>query len=472
MGVSAPDATENPYADLRVLLHWHAMPVRRTLSRRQVTIGPFYEDAQGADGVTSLKTPLGMYDVKEIVDRLPGDQRPDVFVAMLDATKGSVPRNLAALDCPSVLAVGDTHHLEAPIRFMISVLAAEPYAMVVGTHLAQHLHFLFHAARGKIAWIPGIWVENHALPFLDRRTHGAVFVGQVGAYHPYRTAGLEFLQRAGVPVEVGQLPAPDAARRYGEAVATLNFSLNGDLNMRVFEALGHGGCLLTDRLAPETGLYRLFRDGEELQCYDGFDDLAARLRRFLDRPQDALEIARRGFDAYRRDHLPQLKFRQLFSTLLGDSRFPSPPWEDRRAERMGSDEPQGLAARALVYEYLQERHRTALRLNVTATRGIGARMLTDLADLPRLSVRRWCDAGAAADPVETAIARLGFAARIVRVDAPGQEDVLLVTAADLQDARLQAVRPRELIFADPCAVPPWTGYTVKLREPVVWTAAT
>jgi hypothetical protein len=40
---------------------------------------------------------------------------------------------------------------------------------------------------------------------------------------------------------------------YAESLACFNASLNGDLNFRVFEVLSAGGCLLTDRLAPEAG---------------------------------------------------------------------------------------------------------------------------------------------------------------------------------------------------------------------------
>src|SRR4051812_45569062 len=110
-------APQHAYADLRVLFHWHAIPGPPAMSRRQVMIGPSYETVEGPDGFVSINVPFGSYDIKALVDRLPPHQRPDVLLVAIDSTKTSVPRNLDALDCPKALLLGDTHHLEGPIRF-------------------------------------------------------------------------------------------------------------------------------------------------------------------------------------------------------------------------------------------------------------------------------------------------------------------------------------------------------------------
>ena len=101
-----------------------------------------------------------------------------------------------------------------------------------------------------------------------------------------------------MPLRILSCPAEQAARHYGEAHITFNCSLNGDLNMRVFETLGAGGFLLTDRLSPQSGLERLFRDGAHLALYDSPDDLIAKIEYYLDRPDEAAEIARRGQQHY------------------------------------------------------------------------------------------------------------------------------------------------------------------------------
>jgi hypothetical protein len=473
-------AVDDPYADLKVLLHWHAQPTQRRLSRRQVTIGPFCKDEQTADGVVSLQTPLGRFDIKSVVDRLPAHQRPDVFITVADSTKASLASNLAALDCPSVLVVGDTHHLEAPLRFMLGAVLAEPYGLVLGHGLPQHLHFLWHAVPNRLVSIPGIWVRHHDLPFREQRSHGAIFVGQVGRFHPYRGLALDAVGRANLPLEVVQLPEDQAARHYGDAVLALNVSLNGDISQRTFEVLGHGGCLLTDRLAPESGLERMFQPGEHLVCFDDLDDLAAKMRHYLQHPDQALAIARRGFEAYRRDHHPDIKRRQLFSALLRDGRYPAPAWVDPRAQTPDADEPQGLMARVLVYEHVQEQHRTVARLHALATPAVDARTLTDLADLSRLVLRRWRPAAAPPDRIEEILARLGYAARIGRSDGTQPVDTLLTTSAELADGSaarvIASARPGRVVRSGPAvadearddAALAACGYTRMVDAPAVY----
>ncbi|MDR2800563.1 MAG: glycosyltransferase [Desulfovibrio sp.] len=69
---------------------------------------------------------------------------------------------------------------------------------------------------------------------------------------------------------------------YPKSRLILNECSYGELNFRVFEALGMGGCLLTPDIGP--ALTDMFRDGEELFTYPAYDptalaELAGRLLR-------------------------------------------------------------------------------------------------------------------------------------------------------------------------------------------------
>ena len=67
------------------------------------------------------------------------------------------------------------------------------------------------------------------------------FVGQVGRFHPYRRWVLQQVQAAGLPLETLRGTLAQTADIYADSQITLNISLNGDLNLRVFEALAAGG---------------------------------------------------------------------------------------------------------------------------------------------------------------------------------------------------------------------------------------
>jgi len=91
----------------------------------------------------------------------------------------------------------------------------------------------------------------------------------VGKNDPVLTPGRHRLLQTlaeRVPLAVRQGYYPEL---YARAKLVLNVSEHGDLNFRVFEALGCGSCLVTPRVGH--GLLDLFRDGEDLFCYDPHD---------------------------------------------------------------------------------------------------------------------------------------------------------------------------------------------------------
>ena len=95
----------------------------------------------------------------------------------------------------------------------------------------------------------------------------------------------------------------DYVRLYPQARLVLNHSIAGDLNFRVFEALGSGACLLTPRLRH--GLEDLFTDGRDLFLFDqedpaGLADLAKDL---LLAPERRMIVARSGFQKVMQGHL-------------------------------------------------------------------------------------------------------------------------------------------------------------------------
>ncbi len=442
---------DHAYADRRVLVHWHARPGPPRYSRKQIVAGPFCEDVfEGADAV-SLKTPAGPYDIRALLDRIPPHQRPEVLLVTSDSTRAAVPLNLGAFDGPKALVMGDTHHLEGPLRFMLGYIHAERFDILVGNHLPQHLHYFARLGRGRAIWVPGAWVRNYDIPFTPTRTGPPVLAGSFGAYHPRRVILHSELTARGLEIAVhSAIPQDEAARLHAQAPATINCSLNGDLNMRVLEAIGHGGLLLTDRLRPEAGLERLFVSGETLVIYDGARDLAAKIRHFLDHPDEGLAIARRGYDAYRRFHHPDRKAEQILSALFGDRRFPPSENLDARVASLGADDTDALRERLLVYEHLQERNRTATSpMRVRGMPEVAARTFLDLADLTFVEMSR--PASVAGDRTHQLLKRMGYGERIGHDDDPSA-DILLARSASLTSpafaAATAAARPEAVVVTN------------------------
>jgi glycosyltransferase involved in cell wall biosynthesis len=358
-------------------------------SPSEIFCGPDAADRIVGGRVLSLKTPLGRFDAAEIAGRIPASQLPDLLIVKADATRRNLPRNLQAFKCPKVLIVGDTHHMRAPLRTVIAYALSEPFDFVVFDHTRHHAPWFAQAGVRNLHWLPALDFGFTARDL--RSTHGRplTFVGGVGKWHPWRRAVLSQVQKAGLPLEVLQGTLEETADIYADSRVTLNVSLNGDLNLRVFEALGAGGFLLTDELPAASGLPLLFQAGKHLDVWRSPGELIEKIRHYLGRPAESARIRAAGREEVLQNHHPDMKKRELFD-LVFHGRC-NPRYElglgtnaTRSFPAAGSRPPQvpGIAA----YEWIQEIHRGSRSTTVYGGPAALAR-LGDSPDLPRLYFR-------------------------------------------------------------------------------------
>ncbi|WP_109076521.1 MULTISPECIES: glycosyltransferase [unclassified Azospirillum] len=392
----APSVPAQPAADApRTLFCCLATPdyYRRPLfSEREVFCGPDCPTVETGDGFASLGTPAGEFDLPSVVARLPAHQRPELIVVKADATRRNLPRGLDRLPGTKVLLVGDTHHFASPLRTLLAYGAMESFDTVVLDHTRQHAHAFLEAGFDRVYWIPAVdyALRRRDIPAAPERP--LTFVGQVGAFHPWRRHVLERLVAAGLPLTAMRAAPETAADIYAASQVTLNVSLNGDLNLRVFEALGAGGFLLTDALSQEAGLERCFTPGRHLATYRSPDELVELARHYLDHPDQAMAIRRAGQAHLLEFHSPQVKRAQFFAAVFDDRVDPA---LEVRSERRGlaALPAQGTAfrRRLAAYEALQRLQLTSSRLTVHAAGqdgkddGFAADLRLMARDLPRVA---------------------------------------------------------------------------------------
>ena len=370
------------------------------LGDTQVNCGPDWRDESAPDGrVLSLATPAGDYDLAALVAKLPPEQQPDVVVCLVDASWRNVPRNLAALRCPRVLLVADTHHLRSPLIGMIRYLAAEPFERVVFLYDRHHAPFFHSAGFRNLHWFPGL-----TFPHGDAAVQAArsvvrepqvAFVGQTGPLHPRRTRLLGALTQRGIRVSAKPLGQREALGHYGSSLLGFNASLNGDLNLRIFEILASGAALLTDGLAPASGLDRIFPDGRALTVYRDEAELAAMAVDWLRHPAEAVALGAAGARWFDR-HLSETRRRAAFRTLVFDG-VSAPEFEFTAEETtrvfFGGDTDRLLES-VMVYEGVQEVHRRQETVGIALGAEAPAELGEIFATLPRV---RLTAPGAAAD---------------------------------------------------------------------------
>jgi len=338
--------------------------------------------------ISALQTPLGSYDVADFIRATPGLAKPELLIVKADASLRNCPRNLFKLKCPKVLIVGDTHHMGRPLQNVIRYALEEPFTHIVFDHTRHHAHFFMEAGLKNVHWIPAVdFAFNSREPSLTP-SRKLSFVGQVGQHHPFRRHILGSLQSAGLPLQVLRGTTQEAADIYADSEITLNVSLNGDLNLRVFESLAAGGFLMTDKLSDASGLPLLFEDGKHLVTWSSLGELQEKIRYYLEHPAEARAIRNAGHAELVANHSPEVKIRELLD-LVYDGRCN--PRYDLASERercsvgySRQNQERFRRARLLPYELIQETHRSSLATVVWCAK---PEQHADLLDLPRLSFR-------------------------------------------------------------------------------------
>jgi hypothetical protein len=152
----------------------------------------------------------------------------------------------------------------------------------------------FHdAGQNHAYWLPLACDEEiHCQPSVDR-IYQVGFVGSLGKFGSTRYNILSaILPRYQSNDYAVQIAPNDMACIYGQSKIVFNASVNGDLNMRVFEALASGALLITDRI--ENGLNDLFKEGVHYIGYSTIDEAIEKIDFYLAHHEQRQRIAAEG----------------------------------------------------------------------------------------------------------------------------------------------------------------------------------
>jgi hypothetical protein len=363
------------------------------LSSRQIVVGPNMENKRSALGrVMSVKTDTE-FDVAALISRLPPDQKPDLVVSLIDSFLLCQPRNLANVTCRKVLYLADTHHGQRPLTRNFAYAETERYDRIAMAHTPHHLHWFVEAGFAPVALHLNLGARDHVRAnFSAPRKPTVAFVGQLGTLHVFRRKMVAHLKDNDVNIDVRSMPASEAARFYGSSQLVLNTS-NGDLNMRFFEVLSSGGCLLTDRLSDATGYGHHFVEDEHFIAYGDEAELLDKARFYLSRPDLCLAMARRGHEVYRkRFSEAERKRRFLEYAFADDETAKQLAVADHAVDpRVGTASPQAhehLAPRAMIYEQVQELQARDMVRQLVLSPGVPTFHDRDLGDLMRMRLTR------------------------------------------------------------------------------------
>ncbi|MFS8860333.1 glycosyltransferase [Synechococcus sp. H60.1] len=245
---------------------------------------------------------------------------------------------------------------------------------------------------------------------------------------------MQALKEAGLPILIKAANRIEAAERFANSLISFNCSQNADLNLRNLEVISAGGFLLTDRLSFASGFNELLVPGTYCDTYDSEDELLEKVRYYLDHPQEAIEIARRAYQAFDKQWHPRHRIQNLLDWVFGGElpepfRY-SPRFEVRHFVSTANSHL--IDTRLAVYEPVQELHRVQERLKVFLSRGCPGVIAADLLDLPRLELY---GEGSFVDPCAL-LQQRGVAERVHELTGEPASwpvfDVAVCTVEDLQ----------------------------------------
>lgn len=156
----------------------------------------------------------------------------------------------------------------------------------------------FKSEKVNATWLPHA-IEPEAYPKLNlaSKKYDVCFVGHVNSGN--RIDALDKVFKAFPNFYYGQQLFENAARKYAESRVVFNISMNDDLNMRVFEVLGSGSLLVTDKV---NSIDELFKDGVHLITYMSVDEAVDKIRYYLRHDEEREKIALNGYNEVMKNH--------------------------------------------------------------------------------------------------------------------------------------------------------------------------
>jgi len=255
-------------------------------------------------------------DVAAVLEQLPAGDRPDLLLVVERLGPRRLPLNLEKVKVPRAFYALDPH---------LNLYWHQKYAASFDLIFTTQRTSLsaFRSGGRQVHWLP--WAVNlnviydHHLP----RPHEIAFVGRLDpGQRRKRHLILEAL-KSRFPVHIrgdhpeNQVNQQELGRIYSQARVAVNESIQGEVNLRVFEAMAAGALLLTEDVG--SNLLGLFTPGKHLITY-GPGDLLEKAAYFLAHEEERQAIARQGREEIQARHHTLARARQ-FLEYLGDRDF-------------------------------------------------------------------------------------------------------------------------------------------------------
>lgn len=223
---------------------------------------------------------------------------------------------------PNVYWAFDTHIDEKGYKYRLN--RAKQFDHVFLCHEAQIADFIRDGIDpAKIHYMPVAAEPDCYRPFPIMEKYDWCFIGHLNSHH--RIALLDrFVKEFDLgdgkgylgwrfPHIQGHNVLDDVAKKFSMSRLIVNYSIKGDLNMRVFEAMATGKCLLTDEIPT---LLELFEPGKHLMTFRTIDEAVMKTKMLLQDHEFRNAIGQAGLKEILDKHTYKHRALELLKTAL------------------------------------------------------------------------------------------------------------------------------------------------------------
>lgn len=192
----------------------------------------------------------------------------------------------------------------------------------------QYVAALIAAGVPAAQWLPLAFATELATETGHLRSIDIAYVGSENTgMHPQRSALLNALRATFASTRFGRATPVEMGSIYSNSKLVFNRSVNNDVNMRFFEAMGAGAVLLTDRIV-ENGVEDLFVDGLHYLTYRSEEDLVRLARELLADPARLRDIGDAARDCVLARHTYQHRADEMVLALQAATKRSCPKTSD------------------------------------------------------------------------------------------------------------------------------------------------
>ena len=134
----------------------------------------------------------------------------------------------------------------------------------------EYVEELNSYCKSYCTWLPLAFDDTNSISKKDIDSQSQNDIAYVGStdksVHPIRMKLIEIINQYDLKKYIGRASIEDLYEIYKKSNCVFNYSINNDLNMRVFEAIGSGALLFTNEIR-NNGLEEFFEEGSDYVLY-------------------------------------------------------------------------------------------------------------------------------------------------------------------------------------------------------------